>query len=99
DGEILQPRARILDRLHFEADGSELVGHCGRVGIGVQRRLEPGERELHRLSPPSSVGTSSAAKPKCRSQRRSDSKNGRMSGMPYVSIARRSSPPPKAKPE
>ncbi len=60
--------------------------------------LEPGQREFHRLSPPSSVGMSSAAKPKWRSQRRSDSKKGRRSGAPYFSMAKRSMPPPKAKP-
>src|SRR4029077_3699860 len=99
DSEILQPRAGIFDRFHFQTDGGQLVGNGGRIRIGVERRLQPGERELHRLSPPSSVGTSRAANPKWRSHLRSDSKNGRISGMPYFSIARRSSPPPNAKPE
>ena len=63
DGEILQPRAGILDRFHFETDGGELVGDRRGIRVGVEMVLQPGERELHRLSPPSSVGMSSAAKP------------------------------------
>ena len=49
-------------------------------------------------SPPASVGTSSAAKPKWRSQRRSAENMSRRSGMPYFSMAMRSRPMPNAKP-
>ena len=35
----------------------------GDVGIGVEMLLQPGERELHRDSPPVIEGTSSGTKP------------------------------------
>ncbi len=61
--EILQTRAGVFHRLDFEADGGQTVGDRHGVGVGFQMLLEPGEREFHRLSPPSRVGRSSAAKP------------------------------------
>ena len=33
------------------------------VGIGVEMLLQPGQRELHRVSPPVIEGTSSGTKP------------------------------------
>ena len=98
DDEILQARAFVFHRFDFEADAGQRIRDGLRVRVRLEMFLEPGERELHRLSPPSKVGMSSAAKPKCLSQRRSDSKNGRKSGAPYFSIAMRSRPKPKAKP-
>src|ERR1700726_2294183 len=92
DDEIFQHRAAVLERLHFEADIGKRLGDGARIRIGLEMLFEPRQRELHRLNPPSKVGRSSAAKPKCRSQRRSESKNGRRSGAPYFSIAMRSMP-------
>ncbi len=89
-------RRLVLDVLDFKADARRAVGHGHGVRRCIEMLFEPGKRELHRLKPPSSVGISSAWKPKCLSQRMSESKNGRKSGMPYLSIARRSIPSPKA---
>src|ERR1043166_3828104 len=47
DGEILEPRARILDRLDLEADRGQLLGDSLGVGLGLEMILQPGERELH----------------------------------------------------
>ena len=51
DHEILQPRARVFHRFHFETDGGELIGHHRCVGIGIEMILDPGEREFHRAPP------------------------------------------------
>src|ERR1700678_3837103 len=98
DDEVLQPRAFVFDGFDFETNAGQRIRDGLRVRVRLEMLLEPGERELHRLSPPSKVGMSSAAKPKWRSQRKSDSKNGRRSGAPYFSIAMRSRPKPNAKP-
>src|SRR5690242_3216463 len=95
DREVLQPRAGIFDAFDFKSDRRQFVSNSLSVGIRFKRCFEPRERELHRLSPPSRVGRSSAAKPKWRNQRMSLSKNGRRSGAPYFSIAMRSRPKPK----
>ena len=86
------------DRLDLEADRGQALGDLLEARLGVEMPLEPAEGELHSVNPSASDGTSSGRKPKCRSQRRSLSKNARRSGMPYFSIARRSIPMPKAKP-
>ena len=55
DGEILQPRAGILDAFDFQSDAGELVGDGLDVGIRVEMFFQPGEREFHGVysSPPS----------------------------------------------
>ncbi len=48
DGEILQPRAGILDRFHLQADLRKPRRDLGRGGGCVEMVLQPGEREFHR---------------------------------------------------
>ncbi len=65
DNEILQRRAGIADTFDFQtrwrsALSAKSLQHSASV---VQMFFQPGEGELHRVSPPSSVGISSAAKP------------------------------------
>ena len=58
-----QRLGRIVDPLDLEPDAVERVGHRARVGVGIEMRLQPRQRELHAPTPPLSVGTSSAEKP------------------------------------
>ena len=53
----------VLDALDFEADHGELVDDLIERSVGVEMLLQPGEGELHSLSPPASVGKSSGRKP------------------------------------
>ena len=62
-GEGCEIVAGAADLLHLEPDrgelGRELVERC----IRLQMRLQPGEGELHALSPAARLGTSKGAKP------------------------------------
>ncbi len=41
DGEILQPRAGILDAFHLKPDAGELVGNGLGIGIGIEMLFQP----------------------------------------------------------
>ena len=61
--------AEVVDAFHVEPHGGELVGQLRQRCRGLQMILEPGEGDLHAISPaygdspPANVGTSRAVKP------------------------------------
>ena len=63
DGEGGELGRRIVDAIDFKAQRGQ--GDRNRLdpGVGVEMRLEPGQGELHALTPPERVGTSKAEKP------------------------------------
>ncbi len=63
DHERLERLGRILDAFDLEAERRQGLGDGGGIGTGVQLGLQPGEGELHRVSPPTTEGTSSGRKP------------------------------------
>ena len=63
DGEGRKLVAGPADLLHLEPDGGELGRDVVQRRIGLQMRLQPGEGELHALSPAARLGTSNGAKP------------------------------------
>ena len=63
DGEGCKLVARPADLLHLEPDGGELGRDVVERRIRFQMRLQPGEGELHALSPAARLGTSKGAKP------------------------------------
>ena len=63
DGEGGKRRARVGDILDLEAERGKAGDDFVERRLGLEMVLEPRKRELHRVSPPPSVGVSSAAKP------------------------------------
>ncbi len=63
DHERLERLGRILDAFDFEAERGEGLGDGGGIGTRLKMRFQPGEGELHRVSPPTTEGTSSGRKP------------------------------------
>ncbi len=63
DGEGRQPRRRVVDAVDLVPQHGQAGRDGGEIGIRVQVVAEPGKRDLHRDSPPDSVGTSSGTKP------------------------------------
>ncbi len=63
DDEGLEQSGLVLDVLDLEPDHGELVDDLAQRCDGVEMLLQPGESELHELSPPASVGKSSGRKP------------------------------------
>ena len=63
DDERRQHLAAVGDALDLEPDHGELVDDRRQRRVGVEMLLEPGEGELHVLSPPAKVGKSSGRKP------------------------------------
>ena len=63
DGEGREIVARAADLLHLEPDCGELRREFVEGRIRLQMRLQPGEGELHALSPAARLGTSKGAKP------------------------------------
>ena len=63
DGEWRSALALSSMLLDLEPDHGELVGELLERLVGVEMLLQPGEGELHVLSPPASDGTSSGLKP------------------------------------
>ncbi len=63
NGERCQFLRAIADPLDLEAEPGQLAGDSVEIGSGLKMFLEPGQREFHRVSPPTSDGTSSAWKP------------------------------------
>ena len=62
-GERRQLGPAVEHVVDLEAERGQPVGDVVERGIGIEMAAEPRQRELHRVSPPASVGTSSAAKP------------------------------------
>ena len=53
----------IGDLLDLKADHGQLAGDLVEACVRVEMILQPGQRELHRLSPPCKDGTSKARNP------------------------------------
>jgi hypothetical protein len=56
-------RRRVFDTFDLEADHRQFRRDLVERGVGVEMLFQPGERELHGLRPPASVGKSSGRKP------------------------------------
>jgi len=63
DHEGGQRLRRVLDALDLEAEIGELGRDGGRFRARLEMCLQPGQGELHRVSPPTTDGTSSGMKP------------------------------------
>jgi hypothetical protein len=63
DDEGRELRAAIVHRFELEPDRGDGVADLREAGGGVEMLPEPGQRELHRASPPVIDGTSSGMKP------------------------------------
>ena len=63
DGEGREVVAGPANALHLEPDGGELGRDLVERRVRFQMRLQPGEGELHALSPAARLGTSKGAKP------------------------------------
>ena len=61
--EALKLRRAILDRLDLQPEHGHALAQVGEGHGRVEVLLEPAQRELHRLSPPVRLGTSSGRKP------------------------------------
>ena len=53
----------VLDALNLKADRGHTSAQRLDGSVGLQMLFEPGKRELHRVRPPTKLGTSPAAKP------------------------------------
>ena len=49
--------------IDLEAEIGQFLRDGGEVRIGLKMRLQPGEREFHRVNPPTAVGISRGTKP------------------------------------
>ena len=63
DDERREVLRAVLDAFDLQPDHGELVGESVGGRVGLEMVLQPGNRNLHRASPPCNEGTSSAAKP------------------------------------
>ena len=63
DGEGGQVGGAVGHALELEAEGRQPVGDGVEGGVGLEMLLQPGEGELHGLSPPIRLGVSSGTKP------------------------------------
>ena len=61
--DVGRERFLVVDALDLEPDHRELGHDLVERSIGVEMLLQPGQGELHALSPPASVGKSSGRKP------------------------------------
>ena len=53
----------VLDALELEAERVQRIGDLAQRRLGVQMVLQPGQRELHGVSPRTRLGASSGTKP------------------------------------
>ena len=63
DDKILESGGAVVQRFEFESKRCQLVRDLVQRRVGLKMVLQPGQRELHGVSPRSRVGTSSGTKP------------------------------------